>query len=80
MAMVLSGAMMLERIGEVEVSERVRSAIERAFEAGHCLTPDIGGGSTTSEMTVEIIRELEGDGGGKKFRNSPGNGVSDWRT
>jgi isocitrate dehydrogenase (NAD+) len=57
-AMILSGAMMLDHIGEGRASERIRQAVESVLEEGHCLTPDIGGQSTTVEMTRGIIGNL----------------------
>ena len=39
---MLSGAMMLDWLGEADAAAAVRAAVERALAAGH-RTPDIGG-------------------------------------
>jgi tartrate dehydrogenase/decarboxylase / D-malate dehydrogenase len=55
---ILSGAMMLEWLGEARAAAMVRRAVERAF-GDRCLTQDVGGKLTTSELTEAIIRRLE---------------------
>jgi isocitrate dehydrogenase (NAD+) len=49
--LVLSGALLLDHIGQTEAAERVRSGIARLLESGTSLTPDLGGTSTTREFT-----------------------------
>jgi tartrate dehydrogenase/decarboxylase/D-malate dehydrogenase len=54
---ILSGAMMLEWLGESTGATAVRNAVERAFADG-CLTPDLGGKLSTKELTTAIIQRL----------------------
>ena len=56
-AAVLSAAMMLEWLGEPAAAARLRTGVERALGSGS-LTPDIGGGLTTVEMTRAIIDHI----------------------
>ena len=56
-AAILSGAMMLEWIGEVEASTTIRRAVERTLEDG-LATPDLGGELSTREMADEILSRL----------------------
>ena len=54
---ILSGAMMLEWLGESAAAARVRDAVERAF-ASRNLTPDVGGKLRTEEFTAAVVKEL----------------------
>jgi len=56
-AMVLSGAMLLDYLGEKEAARMVLEAVE-AVLGGGVLTPDLGGEATTREMTEAIIRGI----------------------
>ena len=53
-----SGALMLEHLGLIEEGHRLERAIAAATGAGY-LTRDIGGTSTTAEMTAAIIARLD---------------------
>ncbi|MBI4623614.1 MAG: tartrate dehydrogenase [Verrucomicrobia bacterium] len=55
---ILSAAMMLDWLGEKAAATRVRAAVERAL-AGCNLTPDIGGGLTTAQITAAIVGQLQ---------------------
>lgn len=57
-AMLLSGLMLLEHIGENAIASRIRSATEAVLMEGQVLTPDLGGKSTTTEMANAIISKL----------------------
>ena len=57
-AMLLSGLLLLEHIGENEIASRIRSATEAILMEGKVLTPDLGGKSTTTEMASAIIGKL----------------------
>ncbi|MDN5347157.1 MAG: isocitrate dehydrogenase [Clostridia bacterium] len=59
LAMILSGVMMLEHLGELEAAARVRQAIEAVLAEGKYLTYDLGGTAGTSEMAEAIARRLE---------------------
>jgi len=56
-AAILSGAMLLEFLGHNEPANQVRSAVESVLESGP-RTPDLGGESSTAEMTEGIIARL----------------------
>ncbi len=57
-AIILSGVMMLEQIGEIKVARRIESAIAKVLEKGEVLTRDLGGDATTNEMRDAIIMVL----------------------
>ncbi len=57
-AAVLSGAMMLDWLGETDTALMIRTAVDRALASGN-LTPDVGGRLTTAEMTQAIVNQLE---------------------
>ena len=56
---VWAGAMMLDHLGEREAHDRVIAAIERVLAEGRVRTPDLGGRSTTEEMTSALRSALE---------------------
>ncbi len=56
-ATFLTTCQMLEHLGETVASRRLMAAIESVCRAG-ILTPDIGGGSTTREVTDAVIEEI----------------------
>lgn len=58
-ALILSGVMMLEHIGEREAAERVLRAVRRVLAAGEYVTPDLGGKAGTKEMAAAIIAAME---------------------
>jgi tartrate dehydrogenase/decarboxylase/D-malate dehydrogenase len=54
---ILSAAMMLEWLGENQAAAIMRTAVERAL-ADRCLTPDLGGKLTTTQLTEAIVQRL----------------------
>lgn len=56
--LILSGAMLLDYLGETAAAERLRRAVDAVLAAGRELTPDLGGAATTEEFTRAICREL----------------------
>lgn len=65
-AEILSAAMMLDHLGELEAAARIREAVSRVYAQGTCLTGDIrrATGSdvkpaTCTEFTDALVRELE---------------------
>ena len=58
-ALLLSGLMMLEHIGESEKAERIRAALARVLVDGRVRTRDLGGESSTTEFTDAVCREIE---------------------
>jgi isocitrate dehydrogenase (NAD+) len=53
-ALILSGAMMLDHLGERECASRVRAAVTSVLEEGRCLTRDLGGAATLREFTESV--------------------------
>jgi tartrate dehydrogenase/decarboxylase/D-malate dehydrogenase len=58
--MILSGAMMLDHIGELAAATNVRRAVHAVLTAGEVLTPDLGGTSSTGQMAVAIAAAVRG--------------------
>ncbi|MEW6619942.1 MAG: isocitrate/isopropylmalate dehydrogenase family protein [bacterium] len=57
-ACILSGAMMLEYLGEKEAAKKIVNAVGLVIKEGKTLTYDLGGSSTTSQMTKSIIQKI----------------------
>jgi isocitrate dehydrogenase (NAD+) len=55
-AMILSGAMLLRHIGEMEAASAVERAVDSVLAAGDVRTSDLGGTSGTMEMAEAIAR------------------------
>jgi isocitrate dehydrogenase (NAD+) len=58
-ALLLSGLMLLEHIGESERATRIRAALDRVLAAGVVRTRDLGGTASTTEFTEAVCREIE---------------------
>ena len=58
-ALLLSGLLLLEYIGETAQATRIRAALVRILAAGRVRTRDLGGTATTTEFTDAICREME---------------------
>jgi isocitrate dehydrogenase (NAD+) len=58
-ALLLSGLLMLDYIGERQRAQRIRDALSRVLTAGAVRTRDLGGTASTTEFTDAICRELE---------------------
>ncbi len=58
-ALLLSGLMMLDYLGEKESAERIRAALTRVLTAGAVRTHDLGGKASTTEFTDAVCREIE---------------------
>jgi len=57
-ALILSGAMLLEHIGEKKAADRIRSAVQKTMKSGTVLTADLGGNASTTAFTEAIIDNL----------------------
>lgn len=57
-AEILSGALMLNYLGEKEQSRRIEKAVEAVIAEGKTVTYDLGGNAGTKEMTEAIIQKL----------------------
>ena len=58
MALVLSGAMMLDHIGEHDAADRVRNAVHAVLREGKKLTKDLGGTAGTTEIAEAIAAKV----------------------
>jgi isopropylmalate/isohomocitrate dehydrogenase-like protein len=58
MAAIMASKMMLDYLGETGWAERVENAIVTVLEEGKVLTPDLGGSSSTTQVTDAIIKAL----------------------
>lgn len=58
-ALLLSGVMMLEYLGEKPAADNIRSALEQAAANGEIQTPDLGGQATTTAITKAIVTRLD---------------------
>jgi isocitrate dehydrogenase (NAD+) len=56
-ATILSGALMAKYLGENEVCNAIFSATEETINEGKCLTYDLGGSASLSEMAGEIAKK-----------------------
>jgi isocitrate dehydrogenase (NAD+) len=57
-ALILSGTMMLDHLGEHAAADRVRKAVHGALREGHKLTSDLGGTAGTTELAEAIASRL----------------------
>lgn len=62
-ALLLSSCMMLEDIGQFDKAALIRKAIDHVFADKTCLTPDLGGHSTTKEFVESIKNYIKKDEG-----------------
>ena len=59
-AMILSGAMMLRHLGELDAAVAVEAAVDGVLREGTVRTADLGGSSSTEEMAEAIAAALPG--------------------
>jgi len=57
-AVILSGAMMLDHLGEKKAAERVRHAVHAVLREGRKLTRDLGGTAGTTEIAEAIAARV----------------------
>jgi isocitrate dehydrogenase len=55
-ATILSGALLAKYLGEQDVCNAIFAAAEETINEGKCLTYDMGGSSSLSEMATEIAK------------------------
>jgi isocitrate dehydrogenase (NAD+) len=58
-ALLLSGLLMLDHIGERQRAERIRAALGRVLADGRVRTRDLDGEASTTDFTDAICREVE---------------------
>ncbi len=57
-ACIMSGAMLLDYIGEKEKAQMIRNAVWTVMEEGKVKTKDLNGNASTKEITAEICRQI----------------------
>ena len=57
-AQMLTGAMMLEHLGETRGAAAIEAAVEQMLAAGETRTGDLGGTATTADMTRAVVAAL----------------------
>jgi isocitrate dehydrogenase (NAD+) len=57
--LVLSGALLLDHLGESAAAQRICHGVAAALTDPRSRTPDLGGSATTKELTQAICRSLE---------------------
>jgi isocitrate dehydrogenase (NAD+) len=57
-ALILSAALMLRHMNEVEAAARIEGAVSRVIGQGRTLTRDLGGNASTDEFTDAVIGAL----------------------
>lgn len=58
-AVMLSSALLLEHLNELEAGRRLRSAIEGVYAEGKHITRDLGGTATTHEFMEAVLRQID---------------------
>jgi isocitrate dehydrogenase (NAD+) len=57
-ALLMSGIMMLDHLGERPAARRIEAALERVYREGQHATRDLGGRATTQDFTDAVIAAL----------------------
>ena len=57
-ATIMAGAMMVEYLGEKQAADKIKRAVIEVLKEGKIRTKDLGGSSTTSEMSDEIAKKI----------------------
>lgn len=57
-SMILSASMMLDYLGEWEISNNIKEAVEKVIADCKIRTPDLGGNACTMDVTKAIVKEL----------------------
>jgi isocitrate dehydrogenase (NAD+) len=58
-ALIFSGALMLDHLGEPEAADRVRAAVRGLLADGKKLTRDLGGSAATTELAEAIAAKVQ---------------------
>ena len=56
---IWSGAMMLQHLGHQGAHDSILRGIETVLREGRCLTRDMGGSATTSELGTAVADSIE---------------------
>ena len=57
-ALLMSGIMMLDHLGESAPARRIEKALHQVYREGQSLTRDVGGSATTEQFTTAVITAL----------------------
>src|SRR5947207_9478853 len=57
-ALLMSGGLMLDHLGEQKAAGRIQNALEKVYRQGKHATRDLGGKATTNEFTDAVISSL----------------------
>jgi len=58
-ALLMSGALMLDHLGEQKAAERIQNALEKVYRQGKHTTRDVGGKAGTEEFADAVIAALK---------------------
>ncbi len=58
LAAILSAAMMLDHLGEVQAARSIEKGVQAVLAAGAVRTPDLGGSSATEDVTAAVVAAL----------------------
>lgn len=58
LALLNAACMMLDHIGQVDISKKINVAIDKVLKSKKVLTADLGGNASTKEFTEEIIKNM----------------------
>ncbi|MGH9689963.1 MAG: isocitrate dehydrogenase (NAD(+)) [Candidatus Acidiferrales bacterium] len=58
-ALLMSGIMMLDHLGETDAARRIEKALHEVYREGKFLTRDVGGRATTAEFSKAIVRSMK---------------------
>jgi len=58
-ATILSGAMMLDHLGEIKAAQAIEDAVEKVLSEGKVRSHDFGGNSSTIEVGDEVVKKLK---------------------
>jgi len=58
-ALLMSGIMMLDHMGEQKAAKSIETALHRVYREGKHLTPDVGGTANTQAFTDAVIESLK---------------------
>jgi isocitrate dehydrogenase (NAD+) len=60
-ALLMSGLMMLDHLGEAAAATRIEKALQNVYRAGKSLTQDVGGSASIDQFTDAIISSLNSE-------------------
>jgi isocitrate dehydrogenase (NAD+) len=58
LAVIMSGVMMLNHLGETAIAERIKAAYNRVLAEGKHVTRDLGGTANTEQFTDALIAQI----------------------